>query len=59
MRILTTIALLMILSSCNGMSGDWLYDEPFNYINQDNLQLHWIDCRSEPICSVDDLVDRF
>ncbi len=54
-----TVVLLGSLTACSNLPGDWMYDEPFNYINQDNLQLHWRDCRSQPTCSVDDLVDRF
>lgn len=55
-----SIIFLGSLTACNAADGDWFNDEPpFNYINQENLQLKWRDCRSQPTCSVDDLVNRF
>lgn len=55
-----SIIFLGTLTACNATDGDWFNDEPpFNYINQENLQLRWRDCRAQPTCSADYLVDRF
>jgi len=58
MKILIVV-LLGTLTACSNLPGDWMYDEPFDYINQDNLQIQWMECRSQPTCSADQVIFRF